>query len=78
MSNLQLSNNAIVSLHLNAVFSCDPLRDIRNGRVLFTGTTVDSTATYSCNKGYILVGEQTRTCQYDGQWSGEEPVCECK
>ncbi len=58
--------------------SCDPLMDIRSGKVVLTGTTVGSTATYSCNKGYVLFGEQTRTCQYSGQWSGEEPYCERK
>lgn len=34
-------------------------------------------ATYSCNNGYILEGENTRTCQDSGLWSGSEPSC-CK
>ncbi len=62
----------------HAVFSCDTLRDISSGRVVLTGTTVGSTATYSCNKGYILVGDQTRTCQFDGEWTGREPYCQRK
>ena len=38
--------------------------------------TVGSTATYRCNTGYNLVGNRQRTCRSNGQWSGEEPICE--
>ena len=63
---------------LSTVIECDSLPDIKNGRVLLSGTTVGSTATYSCNKGFVLVGESTRICQSSGEWSGKEPVCRCK
>ena len=43
-----------------------------------TGTIVDSTATYSCNDGFTLEGQSTRTCQDDGEWSGSAPTCERK
>ena len=43
-----------------------------------TGTVVDSTATYSCNDGFTLEGQSTRTCQDDGEWSGSAPTCERK
>ena len=39
------------------------------------GTTLDQVANYSCNNGYLLVGNMTRTCQLDGMWSGTEPFC---
>jgi len=32
-------------------------------------------ATYSCNNGYLLVGNMTRTCQADGRWTGTDPFC---
>ena len=34
------------------------------------------TATYSCDTGYILVGDSNRTCQATGVWSGSEPICQ--
>ena len=29
---------------------------------------------YSCNTGYRLIGNSSRTCQ-NGEWNGEEPTC---
>ena len=56
---------------------CGPLTDPANGIVNHTaGTTSEQTATYSCNTGYNLVGERTRTCQAEGNWSGNAPTCE--
>ena len=45
---------------------------------------VGTTATYSCDPGYVLVGDLTRTCEDPGTgtvvgtWSGSEvdPTCE--
>ena len=54
---------------------CGSLPNPSFGRVDLTGTTVGSTATYSCQSGYQLVGESTRTCQSNGQWSGVAPIC---
>ena len=55
--------------------SCGPLSNPANGAVSYSTTTYGSTATYSCDTGYTLVGDATRTCQADGTWSGSEPVC---
>ena len=57
---------------------CGTLIDPDNGEVLVSSTTYTSVATYSCNTGYILEGENTRTCQESGLWSGSEPSCTCK
>ena len=57
---------------------CGTLPNPSNGSVSHTaGTTFGQTATYSCNTGYTLVGNDTRTCQADGMWSGSEPTCQC-
>lgn len=32
--------------------------------------------TYRCDSGYALIGDSTRFCQEDGQWTGSEPSCE--
>ena len=49
--------------------------DPENGTVTVTNTTFASTATYSCNDGYSLVGVTTRTCLASDLWSGDEPTC---
>lgn len=38
------------------------------------GTTLGSLASYSCEGGYFLSGDATRTCGPTG-WSGDEPTC---
>ena len=63
-------------LLLTAV-DCGTLTDPANGSVNHTaGTTFRQTATYSCDTGYNLVGDSTRTCNATGQWSGRAPTCE--
>ena len=52
-----------------------PLLNIVSGSVRLTGFTPGSTATYSCNDGYNLVGTSVRTCQANGEWSGSAPIC---
>ncbi len=56
---------------------CDQLFDPANGNVDLTGVTEGSTATYTCDQRFeIIFGDKLRTCQSDGQWSGDEPICE--
>lgn len=38
-------------------------------------TTFESIAVYTCNSGFNIIGQATRTCQADGIWSGSEPMC---
>ena len=59
-----------------AVVLCDPLSDPTNGMVTVEDRTVDSVAIYECDTGYELNGDETRTCEDDGEWSGSEPTCE--
>ena len=47
-----------------------------DGSIDYTTTTYGSTATYSCNAGYSLVGTASVTCQNDGTWSDVAPVCD--
>ena len=56
---------------------CGNLTDPANGSVNHTaGTGLGQTATYSCNTGYNLVGDSTRTCQATRIWSGNAPTCQ--
>ena len=43
-----------------------------------SGTTVGQIVTYTCNSGYELMGNSTRTCQSSGQWTGSQPSCSGK
>ena len=53
------------------------MTDPANGQVDHTaGTLLGQNATYSCNTGYNLVGDSTRTCQAEGDWSGSAPTCQ--
>ena len=57
---------------------CDPLTDPDNGMVdIGSGgeITPGTQANYSCNAGYRLVGQRSRSCGVDGNWSGSEPQC---
>ena len=57
--------------------NCSTLTEPANGQISYTaGATFGQTATYSCNAGYILVGDSTRTCQPTGVWSGSAPTCQ--
>ena len=54
---------------------CPTLLDPLNGNVLWSDLSYNSGATYTCNSGFELVGNELRTCLSDGVWSNEEPVC---
>lgn len=43
--------------------------------VVVTGKRTGSTATYTCNPGFILFGQQVLTCGLGGEWSGKAPTC---
>ena len=67
----------VICIFLSTAVNCGSLTDPANGRVDHTaGTSLGQNATYSCNTGYNLVGDSTRTCQATGLWSGSEPTCQ--
>ena len=41
----------------------------------FDDITIRSVAMYSYVEGYMLLGNQSRTCLPNGEWSGGTPVC---
>ena len=42
---------------------------------IVNGTAVNNTVTYTCQSGYILSGNSTRTCHTNGHWTGSVPTC---
>ena len=76
-----------INKHYNDVYDvyfivqCPVLTHPMNGGILCTlmnGMTMpfyEDTCSYTCNAGYELTGSNTRTCQNDGSWSGNETMC---
>ena len=60
------------------VSNCDDLQSPNNGSIKLTGTSFGDTATYSCDMGFMLLGESTRTCEAGSFWSGVVPFCSRK
>ena len=75
-----MTSSRCINLHviflILIVVDCGNLTAPANGQVTLTETTFGRTANYSCNTGYNLVGNSTRTCQETGEWSGSVPTCE--
>uniref|UniRef100_A0A8C6CB94 Inactive serine protease PAMR1 n=1 Tax=Monodon monoceros TaxID=40151 RepID=A0A8C6CB94_MONMO len=45
--------------------------ELINGRYAKIGTVL----TFFCNNSYVLSGNEMRTCQQNGEWSGKQPIC---
>lgn len=58
-----------------AVISCGDLIGPPNGHVNVESTQYQGIAKYECSSGYELSGEDVRTCQISGNWSGTRPQC---
>ncbi|XP_054154343.1 CUB and sushi domain-containing protein 1-like [Oppia nitens] len=54
---------------------CPILTFIPNGAINITNRTENGLATYSCHKGHLIVGNNTRKCLLGGKWTDSEPVC---
>ncbi|GAB1862793.1 Sushi, von Willebrand factor type A, EGF and pentraxin domain-containing protein 1 [Camponotus japonicus] len=54
---------------------CPEPPEVNGGIVTTTGRRVSSTATYSCQNGFILFGDNVLTCNIGGEWSGKAPQC---
>ena len=57
-----------------------PLTDPNNGMAICSlgddgDPSYEGICSFTCNTGYELTGSDTRTCQSDGNWSGNATVC---
>ncbi|XP_052279570.1 P-selectin-like isoform X6 [Dreissena polymorpha] len=64
----------------NHVPECEPvdcgyLMAPQHGNVSYTNTTYGSTATLSCQTGYILNGSNTSSCDSSGRWDSTGQTC---
>ena len=67
-----------IYIYTHYVALCPALTNPDNGMVTWDSLAPGGVATYTCDPGFILDGESTRTCGSDGTWSGMAPTCECK
>ena len=61
----------------SSALACREVGNPANGGVMVIGDSrVGSTATYTCDEGYILTrGSETRVCREDQTWTGTMPTC---
>ena len=64
--------------YVHTASQCPDLQNPNNGRVIISGTTIGSVASYICDDGYVIDGLNTRICQDQQTWSGSEPQCRSK
>ena len=74
-------NDNIIMMSSFIVGTNCPLLMVANGLVSYqpqgTPPVVGATASYTCNPGYTLSGNDMRTCQdvSNGMWKGSDPSC---
>ncbi|XP_053402345.1 sushi, von Willebrand factor type A, EGF and pentraxin domain-containing protein 1-like isoform X2 [Mercenaria mercenaria] len=61
-------------------FGCEPIKCMepsnpRNGRLRLGGVFVGDTATYECETGFRLIGNENWTCQPNGKWDHDCVIC---
>ncbi|CAN7993342.1 unnamed protein product, partial [Ixodes hexagonus] len=84
--NYRLTGPPFVTCWKNATWSdtpptCEPIRcrtplPPANGRVLYGGRQYPGDSVqYTCNAGYVLIGESVSVCEANGTWSKAVPKC---
>ena len=64
--------------HLHPVIDCGdpgtPANSVRTGYCTLYGCEMS----FACNEFFAMTGSPNRFCESDSQWSGVQPVCDCK
>ncbi|KAG7480929.1 hypothetical protein MATL_G00061450 [Megalops atlanticus] len=74
-THVSFQSHMSIMTDLVPVVSCGWLAPPKNGQKEGTTYLEGAKVKFSCNKGYVLSGSSERTCQMDGQWSGETTHC---
>ena len=76
------NNLSVTMLLFSIVTAClapeHPVTGSAGLTIQFNSTVFGSTAVYSCSSDYVLVGNSTRVCQTDGNWTGSPSHCRGK
>ena len=59
-----------------AAVDCGNLPSPSNGRITLTASTFGGEAIYHCDAGYNLIGNMSRMCAANGEWTGSAPTCQ--
>ncbi|XP_058127402.1 sushi, von Willebrand factor type A, EGF and pentraxin domain-containing protein 1 [Anopheles ziemanni] len=54
---------------------CPEPPPIQGGAIKVSGRRAGSTALYTCDYGFVLIGEPVLSCGLGGNWTGKIPVC---
>ncbi|XP_076821865.1 protein lev-9-like isoform X2 [Clavelina lepadiformis] len=54
---------------------CEALGNLRFGEIIGDERTYNKSIYYRCREGYILHGNEKRTCRSDKKWTGSPPEC---
>ncbi|XP_071546933.1 sushi, von Willebrand factor type A, EGF and pentraxin domain-containing protein 1-like isoform X1 [Panulirus ornatus] len=57
------------------ITECPRPAPLDNGQTIGESINYRSILSYICDAGFRLEGDGTRTCQSNGHWTGEQPVC---
>jgi len=55
--------------------TCDSELSLPGGRVTVTGNDAGDVAYNMCDEKSNLKGDEVQTCQTNGRWSGDSPIC---
>ena len=70
-------NHNIIPYVCTYIGNCQPLDNIINGSIAcFVTPSNEDICNITCDKGYVLVGSDTRTCLINGSWSGTDGLCQ--
>ena len=72
------ANSCMMFYSLPSDVDCGVLPNVMNGLISFDRTNFGSEANYSCDIGYDLIGNRSRFCLANGEWTGIQPQCERK
>ena len=73
---MDLDVTILIIFTISLIVVCLSLPLITNGMISYSALTLGAStvATYTCDTGYILNGDATKTCGSDGIWSGLAPI----
>ncbi|XP_052791561.1 sushi, von Willebrand factor type A, EGF and pentraxin domain-containing protein 1-like [Mya arenaria] len=74
---LSCSDSGVWSSSQPFCVTCLPPAVVENGNFTIRSNGLETSAIYSCDDDYTLVGDEVLYCASDGSWADNIPVCVC-